>query len=63
MKEIDKNNYCVHGKSINNFVYRDFKYCSCCEGHIIYEHLLELGMDSKLCKVCLTSPIITELLS
>ena len=63
MKKIDKNNYCPHGKAINiGSHYDDFIYCACCERYISYEELLELESNTKLCKTCLTAPIITELL-
>ena len=63
MKKIDKNNYCIHGTRINlENHFNDFHYCTCCERHISYEEKLELGKETKLCKTCLTAPIVMELL-
>ena len=60
MKEIDKNNYCVHGKTLDSTSFGNI--CQCCNNQLTYEEKQELGYDSKLCKVCLTREIIMELL-
>ena len=62
MKEIDKNNYYPHGKALDFMQYNILYRCQCCNNQLTYEEKQELGYDAKLCKVCLTSPIIIELL-
>jgi len=69
MKEINKNNYCIHGKTLNSISINDWacppinnRICQCCNNQLTYEEKQELGYDAKLCKVCLTGKIIMELL-
>ena len=62
MKEINKNNYCPHGKALDNIRYDILLTCHCCNNIITYEEKQELGYDAKLCKVCLTGKIIMELI-
>ena len=56
-----KNYFCPHGKTLDSNSFGD-NICQCCNNQLTYEEKQELGYDAKLCKVCLTSSIITELL-
>jgi len=62
MKEIDKNSFCIHGKTLDLHQYEEFKHCNCCNQILSYEEKELLGKESKLCSWCLLKPIKEELL-